>query len=497
MFESSGWERTVTGRLGGEAWIFQCPEESYTTWISGVGSEGSVYKTPQNHRLMKEGDLVFVWVSGKYSGIRALTTITDLDARPYLLYTSGNYGTPTVKDKWVGLGPLEILPQRVDRKELKEDPRLEELTILKSAMGSIFKVSPRQREVLDEYVYRQFAREGVGMGSMFSGRQLAEDVGDVMAAKLRMPRPAIEAAPELTDDSVPEAWFLSFPALGDARLFVRCSGHQCEAGLMLDEGSAGSYGQRHPVDELGEFIWENLSPIKEEGLIEGPYWGRGLPLAVENGVLFAEADAVSGWYKSPGARWVAVSIHLPPDVTRFDVSTRLANALIALDCLSIRADGRVVMTPVEPVSVFVSYSRSDWKWVKKELIPQLESAAGRTLQFLWDADLEPGESWTAQLDRWINDCDAALLVVSKSSLNPKRFTWKEEVPRLLERRAEDRIPLVGILRKELGAEGLDQLQEAGISLVNGDRKKVGEPVFPIASHKWNLTAIRDLIRRSG
>lgn len=81
-------------------------------------------------KQIREGDLVYIWVSGRNAGIRALTVIEtspleDKDVGDIIFSTPRQPG-----EHWVGLAPLEILDEPVWRKDLKADPRLENLEIL-------------------------------------------------------------------------------------------------------------------------------------------------------------------------------------------------------------------------------------------------------------------------------------------------------------------------------------------------------------------------------
>lgn len=522
--EASSGRRTF-GAPGSNAWILQCPEASYTNWLELIGSGrgGWCIKKYKNH--VQPGDLIYVWVSGKNAGIRALT---EIEISPLTEEDLGDIivdGGWMPGDHWIGLAPLELLDEPVWRTDLKADPRLGNLEILRFAAGSTFRVREDERAVIDEHIARvmgdspevssDFDKTVVRDDSTLdvdqgpvSGDQgssvevgdkvhVAEAVAGVVSTRLRIDLPSIRSEPAFTDNEFQEAYLLDYEALGDSDFFIRISDHEVEVGLILDSASMGIRRQKHPIQTFGDQVWDHINLVYRDRDLEELRWGFDGSPSTNRGFTVGSSGGLASWYFSSGQQWVCGRLAVAPGSETPELVDRLAKVLIALDCLSFRDGNRLILTPPDPIPVFVSYSHENFAWVKDDLLPQLKSAAGPSIDFWWDERLSPVVEWTAEIEAQIANCEAALLVVSRASLRPDRFTWSKEVPVLGDRRREDGIPLLGVLVEEIEQEGMAQLEDKNIGLVNADKGQPGQPVFRIGVHKWNTATIQSLLTGSG
>lgn len=85
--------------------------------------------------------------------------------------------------------------------------------------------------------------------------------------------------------------------------------------------------------------------------------------------------------------------------------------------------------------VFISYSRKDAKWLKelKIFLSPLEREAD--LQVWSDADIKPSSDWRADIQKAINQADAAILLISQYFL-ASDYIANDELPQLLSAASE-------------------------------------------------------------
>jgi small GTP-binding protein len=94
--------------------------------------------------------------------------------------------------------------------------------------------------------------------------------------------------------------------------------------------------------------------------------------------------------------------------------------------------------------IFISYAHKDEAF-KDELVDMLASMQRRGIINAWqDRRIEAGDEWYHAIQEAMNECDLALLLVSKNFL-ASRFIQDEEVPRLLQRRKEEGMRVIPII----------------------------------------------------
>ncbi len=97
-----------------------------------------------------------------------------------------------------------------------------------------------------------------------------------------------------------------------------------------------------------------------------------------------------------------------------------------------------------PLKVFISYAHKDEAF-KDELVVMLVSMQRQGIIDAWqDRRIEPGDEWYQAIQKAMNECDLALLLVSKYFL-ASRFINDEEVPKLLQRRKEVGMRVIPII----------------------------------------------------
>lgn len=97
-----------------------------------------------------------------------------------------------------------------------------------------------------------------------------------------------------------------------------------------------------------------------------------------------------------------------------------------------------------PLKVFISYAHKDEAF-KDELAIMLRSMERNGVIDAWqDRRIEPGEEWYEAIQTAMNECDLAILLVSKSFL-ASRFITSEEIPKLLQRRKQAGMRVVPVI----------------------------------------------------
>jgi hypothetical protein len=86
--------------------------------------------------------------------------------------------------------------------------------------------------------------------------------------------------------------------------------------------------------------------------------------------------------------------------------------------------------------VFISYSHKDKKW-KDLLSGHLEVLAHQETIFVWDdSKIKTGQDWYPEIEKNMNNADAAIFLISRHSLTSD-FILGKEIPILLERRKKE------------------------------------------------------------
>ncbi len=104
-----------------------------------------------------------------------------------------------------------------------------------------------------------------------------------------------------------------------------------------------------------------------------------------------------------------------------------------------QGDGTAEDRRVRPLSVFISYSRSDEQY-KEELVSMLAGLQRRGIVDSWeDSRIQDGQGWADAIRTAVSVCDLALLLVSPHFLG-SRYIQDVELPHLLQRRREEQKP---------------------------------------------------------
>ncbi|OJH40373.1 TIR domain-containing protein [Cystobacter ferrugineus] len=106
-------------------------------------------------------------------------------------------------------------------------------------------------------------------------------------------------------------------------------------------------------------------------------------------------------------------------------------------------------------TVFISYSHEDEAW--KERVSTHLTVLHESLEAWDDSHIEPGADWRTELEQAISGAGAAVLLISAHFLS-SRFILEEEVPRLLQRRADSGLHLIPLLLSPCDWEAAEWLQ---------------------------------------
>lgn len=108
--------------------------------------------------------------------------------------------------------------------------------------------------------------------------------------------------------------------------------------------------------------------------------------------------------------------------------------------------------------IFISYSHDNERF-KDELIKILAPLQNQKIIEIWDdRRIKPGEEWYKAIENAMNDCNIALLLVSKEFLN-SRFINEVEIKKLLRRRRNKGLNVVPIIIKACMWQDVDVLKD--------------------------------------
>lgn len=93
--------------------------------------------------------------------------------------------------------------------------------------------------------------------------------------------------------------------------------------------------------------------------------------------------------------------------------------------------------------VFISYSHADEAW-KDRVVRQLGVLAGEGLEAWDDRRIGGGDDWLPEIEKAIDACDVALLLISANFLTSK-FILGQEIPALLQRREQQGIRVTPVI----------------------------------------------------
>lgn len=134
------------------------------------------------------------------------------------------------------------------------------------------------------------------------------------------------------------------------------------------------------------------------------------------------------------------------------------------------------------LKLFISYSHKDEEF-KEELVSMLAGLQRQGIIDPWqDRCIDEGEEWYQQIQRSMNECDLAILLVSRHFI-ASHFINDEELPRLLHRRKESGLRVVPVIVRpckwtsEPVLKDLQALPKDGKPVIsfdqgNGDREQV-------------------------
>ena len=177
----------------------------------------------------------------------------------------------------------------------------------------------------------------------------------------------------------------------------------------------------------------------------------------------------------------------PPTTTRGAEATspRSSGAdAVARDGATVTEPRDAGLTP----SVFVSYAHADEKW-KDRLATQLLPLQSLGLLDIWDdRRIGAGDQWLEEIESAIQRASVAVLLVSASFLGSP-FVNQEEVPALLERRAQEGLRVVPVLLSPCPWQHFDWLRKLQI------RPLDARPLSGMRRHNFEraLAAVADEI----
>jgi internalin A len=134
------------------------------------------------------------------------------------------------------------------------------------------------------------------------------------------------------------------------------------------------------------------------------------------------------------------------------------------------------------MKLFISYSHKD-ETFKDELVSMLEGLQRQGIVDTWqDRRIEPGDEWNKSIHDAMDECDLALLLVSRDYI-ASRFIQEQEQPKLLQRREEMRVRVIPIIvrpckwQSEPVLKDLQALPKDGKAVItfspdNGERDQV-------------------------
>ncbi len=142
-------------------------------------------------------------------------------------------------------------------------------------------------------------------------------------------------------------------------------------------------------------------------------------------------------------------------------------------------------------TIFISYSHKDEEW-KDRLVTQLGVLQSQGLLDLWDdRRIGAGEDWHQEIQEAMATASVAVLMVTANFLT-SRFILSEEVPRLLERRANEGLRIFPVIVKPCAWQAVPWLSRMqcrpkdGRPLSAGDEHQIEAELAAIATEVHNL-----------
>jgi len=131
-------------------WLFQGNPKYYRIQEAIVAFETMPWLVTRYAKEMQVGDGVLVWIAGPDAGIYAIAEIIELpqaletipDAEYWTIPVSSKKDKPRAQLRFL----RKLLGQPLRKHELKQDPILKDLLVIKAPNSTNFKVSPEQWE---------------------------------------------------------------------------------------------------------------------------------------------------------------------------------------------------------------------------------------------------------------------------------------------------------------------------------------------------------------
>lgn len=143
-------------------WIFQGNPKKFdiSTYLTKYQSL-MYWRTPQYEKEIAIGDLTFIWCSGPDAGAVAIGTVVELPARVKDLRSPQVLGDDLWKDNLpdpeefrTGICISEIRLTReegmVPRTTVKKDSVLSQSRLIKAPLGTVFRLTPNEKERLKD-----------------------------------------------------------------------------------------------------------------------------------------------------------------------------------------------------------------------------------------------------------------------------------------------------------------------------------------------------------
>lgn len=135
----------------------------------------------------------------------------------------------------------------------------------------------------------------------------------------------------------------------------------------------------------------------------------------------------------------------------------------------------MTMTERKQATVFISYAHDDQAYVDV-FLKEFEKHANLAKEFKWipwtDKNIRPGNHWHKDVQRQVNGCDFAILLVSKEFLNSK-YIEKNEFNNLLKRAGDDRFLFFPVLLGHCEFSAWEELEKRQFFMPKG--VKYGKP----------------------
>jgi tetratricopeptide (TPR) repeat protein len=143
--------------------------------------------------------------------------------------------------------------------------------------------------------------------------------------------------------------------------------------------------------------------------------------------------------------------------------------------------------------IFISYSHEDEKW-KDKLVKHLKVLEPEGLYSLWDdRKIGVGSDWLPQIEKALDESDAAIMMVSADFLTSD-FILNKEVPRLMERRQKEGLLVIPFILRPCQWQKVSWLSpiqaapENGVPLTMGSEFDIEKKLNDFAGTLFNLIA---------